>query len=516
MPVWRGILNLCVAALRALPMPGLWAAAVVLWFGMRAVVGYSADLVPLTVAIDGVSQRVHTRCATVGEVLADAGVQVSAWDAVFPELETPVETGMTISVRHPRQVTILADGQTLSVHTFGLTAAEVLDQIGLDLDAADGVWVDGRPWTEQANVEPLVVSAAGSGVGGQVVRSSFGLSSRGRQSEGTPAISTIEIKRARRIRIHDHGLEQTVATLSSTVGEALAEAGTVLYLGDVVHPDPQTPVSPGLQVRIDRGVMVYVEVDGASLRARTRAGRVQDVLAEMGVVLSGKDYCEPDPRSPVVEGMRIRVVRVKERWSVQEAQIPFETQWIGDSALELDHRRVDQVGANGILRWRYRETYQNGLQVSRVLEDEWVAQEPSPRQIAYGTKIVVRTQDTPEGPIEYWRHVRVFLTSYTEATCGKTPDHPLYGITRLGWQMRHGIIAVDPRVIRMRSELYVPGYGRGIAGDTGGLIKGKHIDLGHEVDDFTMYYWWGEVYVLTPVPPSSQINYILPDYPRER
>jgi hypothetical protein len=64
--------------------------------------------------------------------------------------------------------------------------------------------------------------------------------------------------------------------------------------------------------------------------------------------------------------------------------------------------------------------------------------------------------------------------------------------------------------------MYVPNYGPGIAADTGGMIKGMHIDLGHEVDDFTMYYWWGYAYLLTPIPPANQIRWILPDFPRER
>jgi 3D (Asp-Asp-Asp) domain-containing protein len=112
--------------------------------------------------------------------------------------------------------------------------------------------------------------------------------------------------------------------------------------------------------------------------------------------------------------------------------------------------------------------------------------------------------------------MNVFLSSSTEATCGKTSDHPWYGKTRLGWQMRRGIVAVDPAVINLLSEVYVPGYGLGIAADTGGLIIGRHIDLGYDVDDFEMWFWWGTAYVLTPPPPPDEIRWILPDFPRGR
>jgi 3D (Asp-Asp-Asp) domain-containing protein len=80
--------------------------------------------------------------------------------------------------------------------------------------------------------------------------------------------------------------------------------------------------------------------------------------------------------------------------------------------------------------------------------------------------------------------------------------------------MRHGIVATDPRVILLRTPLYVPGYGRGIAGDTGSLIAGRHIDLGYEVGRMVGHFEWGYVYLLTPVPAAGEIPYILPDYPR--
>ncbi len=43
--------------------------------------------------------------------------------------------------------------------------------------------------------------------------------------------------------------------------------------------------------------------------------------------------------------------------------------------------------------------------------------------------------------------------------------------------VHHGVVAVDPRVIPLGSHLYIPGYGRAVAGDTGGAIIGHRIDL---------------------------------------
>jgi 3D (Asp-Asp-Asp) domain-containing protein len=70
---------------------------------------------------------------------------------------------------------------------------------------------------------------------------------------------------------------------------------------------------------------------------------------------------------------------------------------------------------------------------------------------------------------------RVLATAYDPGPEDNGWDNA--GSTRLGWRTRHGIVAVDPRVIPLRSLLYVEGYGLAWAGDTGGAIKGKRLDL---------------------------------------
>ena len=181
----------------------------------------------------------------------------------------------------------------------------------------------------------------------------------------------------------------------------------------------------------------------------------------------------------------------------------------------MDHQRLDQEGGDGVTKRRIRTVYEDGREVERVLEAEWVDREPTKKIIAYGTKIVLRELETPDGDLKYWRKIRALATSYSAATSGKSPDHPLYGITRLGWQMRSGIVAVDPQVIKLETEMYVPGYGVGVAADTGGKIRGRHIDLGYEEDELQLWYKWVDVYLLAPAPPAGQIRWVLPSWPRE-
>jgi len=505
---WKGLRNLFTALFRGLPVPGMWIGMALIALMVYWGIGYIGQLLPVTLVVDGVPTQMRTHCATVGELLDDVGITLSETDRVLPAPDTAIQANMVINVEHARAVTITVRQVTASssrqwtLYTHAQTLDDLLQEADLTLGPHDRLEVNGQAVWHAGN-EPSMPGRA--------------LSSRGQRAPDAAPITQIEIERALRIQVHDGPLTQTLYTTADTVGAALQEAGLLVYLGDRIYPPLDAPLTPGQHVYIQRGKWLFVDVDGCTLRTRTHADTVQAALAEAGVALVGADFTLPAPETPIQDGLHVRVVRVTEATIIEQTEIPFLTEWIPDPTLELDRRRVDNPGANGITRRRYKAIYHDGHEVERYLEDEWTALEPQTRRIAYGTKIVVRTLETEDGQtIEYWRRLRVFLTSYTEATCGKAPGDPWYGITRIGWKMRHGIIAVDPQVIPMLTEIYVPGYGRGIAADTGGMIKGMHIDLGHEVDNFKMYYWWGYAYLLTPVPPANKIRWILPDFPRER
>jgi 3D (Asp-Asp-Asp) domain-containing protein len=55
--------------------------------------------------------------------------------------------------------------------------------------------------------------------------------------------------------------------------------------------------------------------------------------------------------------------------------------------------------------------------------------------------------------------------------------YSLPGRTASGIPVGPGIVAVDPSVIPLGSTMTIPGYGQGVAADTGGAIQGARIDL---------------------------------------
>ncbi|MCR6107822.1 3D domain-containing protein [Salipaludibacillus agaradhaerens] len=90
----------------------------------------------------------------------------------------------------------------------------------------------------------------------------------------------------------------------------------------------------------------------------------------------------------------------------------------------------------------------------------------------------------------------VIATGYTAGieSTGKTEDHPQYGITYSGVEVKRDLystIAADPQVFPLGTILFIPGYGFGVVADTGSAIKGDKIDLYYEtVED--VYNLWGK------------------------
>jgi len=501
----QGVRNLVRSIWRWRPtgrLPGLLLAWLVGWALFQGFLSTRAELI----LYDG-SQRIvwHTHQTTVSAVLQEAGITLGDRDLVSPDLAEAVRSGDVIRLIRAQQATVLVDGRVMFLGTHAASVGELLRELDVQLAPQDWLTLNGvaastESLLSHAELTPRSVSSRGQG--------------RPASAAALNAAVELVIHRAVTFQVDDGGALQRIRTVQPTIGEALLAEGIVLYLGDEIRPPLDSPVQAGMEVAIRRSRPVEIAVDGERIRSRTQAATVAEALSQAGVTLAGLDYSLPSEETPLPAGQPIRIVRVQRTFEVEQAPIPFETVWVADAALDLDHQIVQQQGQEGIHRWRYQVTYENGQLLARNLEEEWVAREPTAKAIAYGTKITIRDLETPQGAFQYWRRIPMLATSYSAATCGKSPDDPLYGITRLGWQMRHGIVAVDPSVVRLGSQVYVPGYGLGDVGDTGGAIRGRHIDLGYDEDNLVFWYKWTDVYLLTPVPAPDQIHYVLPNWPQ--
>ncbi len=477
-----------------------WLAIVGTVAGLAALVSiYEASQRTVNLQLNGHTYAWRTHKSAPDEVLAELPVILGPLDHVDLPSDDEMLRGRPLTFDLARRVRIVHDG-TLSVfETQATTVGEALDEAGIILLPQDCVAAVGR-------CVPLLQRLTTDTPG----------------DDFAEAVATwrrpidLEVLRARQITVVDDALPVEVYTTADTVGAALAELGLTVYEGDVVYPDLDAVVLPSMRISISRSLPVAVEADGVVRAVRTRATTVGELLADEGLRLEGDDYVAPSAETPLTRNLRVSVMRVHDEYYVEEVPIAYETRWEPNSELEIDSQQVVQWGNEGARRRQVRVHFVNGQETHRVEEAEWVAREPIDRIIEYGTKIVLRELQTPTGTVTYWRKLRMLATSYNAPTAGVSRDASYYGHTRLGWRARYGIVAVDPSVIRLESKVYVPGYGEAVAADTGGAIDGRRVDLCYDDDNLVNWYKWVDVYVLTPVPSPSQINWIIPNTPKER
>lgn len=433
-----------------------------------------APRTPITVIVAGTAYQLETSAPTVGALLDELTLKLNTSDAVSPSLDTPISKNMLVNIERARTVTLTIDGITETRETLFSNPLDILKDAGIEPGEKDRITVDG---TETDPAELLVWPV--------------------------PATS-ITIQHAITVNIEDEGQITTIQTTRSTVGDALFEAGITLYLADTVTPDLSEIITPDMSVAIHRSQPVTVIADGVSLETRTQGNTVAQALISAGIPLMGQDYAIPDETSPLQPGMTVRVIRVTEKVDLQQDTLPFETVYQGDANLELDQRVTLQEGRNGIQQTTIRIRYENGIEVSREAENTSVASEPANRIIAYGTNIVSHTLDTPDGPVTYWRKLRMYATSYHPAALGGD------NITATGRVLTKGVVGIDPKIIPYGTQLFVPGYGVGVAGDTGGPRRFKlWIDLGYDDENWVSWSKYTDVYLLFPVP--ADIVYMLPE-----
>ncbi|MCA9972432.1 MAG: DUF348 domain-containing protein [Anaerolineales bacterium] len=417
---------------------------------------------------------------TVQDVLAAAGVTLRPEDTVYPPLTAAASPDVAIQIQRAVPVILRTESAgTQTLWTQQTTLGAFLSEAGISVQRTAQVFADGQP------------VAFGS-------------------LPAAPLPREVEIGRFLTVTIHEGDRQQVLRTASQTVGAALSEAGIVLYAADGVEPPLGSWLQPNAAIRVTRSMPLSIAVDGRFIQTRSYHTNALDVLAEVGVGLVGEDFTRPGPDVPLKPNDTIQVIRVTEDFRVADAPIPFQTVWQGTDELDLDQKAVISYGQPGIMRQRLRIRYENGIQVGETVDGEWVAREPINEVIGYGTRITIGVVDTPEGPREYWRVVRMRATSYTPASSGKSPGDPGYGVTASGVPAGFGVVAIDRSVVPFRSHVFVPGYGVAFAGDTGGGVRGRWIDLGYGDDNYVSWSGYVDVYYLTPVPAPEDINYLLP------
>jgi uncharacterized protein YabE (DUF348 family) len=440
--------------------------------GLAAI--YQASGRELLVLLDGRPLRLHTHARSSAAALRELGITPTLGDVLSPLPSSELE-GL-VEFRRGRPVLLQNAGQATWLRSAEHLAENILDEAGVSLYPGDGLLVDGLP---------------------------------PRFLDGQPA-RLIELRPAHRVDVVLDGVPRTIYSAGPTLGEALWENGIRLFEGDILRPGPQTRLAGRLQAQLDRSRPLFVTLAEGSLRSRSAAPTVEMALAEAGIALLGLDYSLPAADQPLPSDGQVRVVRVQEVIELEQQPLPFETTYQPVDTLEIDQRSVVQAGAYGVAARRIRVRLEDGKEVARTAESEWIAQQPRQQILGYGTQIQVRSVGTDDGTIEYWRAVQMYATSYSPSRAGVSPSSPWFGITASGKPLTKGLVAIDRSLIPFGTLMYVPGYGYAEAADTGSGVRGRWIDLGYDDDNYVPWSRYVTVYFLTPIPPPESIVWIFP------
>lgn len=154
---------------------------------------------------------------------------------------------------------------------------------------------------------------------------------------------------------------------------------------------------------------------------------------------------------------RTKFLRLSRTLAAREAEARRAEDAAAATAAALAAARADRAAMLAQLRVQQRRTLAKASALDTQARSLAANQSAAPAASA---------QPMPSAPVAGGRVLTVLATGY--ALPGKTAT----GVS-VGW----GVVAVDPSVIPLGTRMTIPGYGAGVAADTGGAVRGAHIDL---------------------------------------
>jgi 3D (Asp-Asp-Asp) domain-containing protein len=181
----------------------------------------------------------------------------------------------------------------------------------------------------------------------------------------------------------------------------------------------------------------------------------------------------------VTSAAQVRLVRVRSTLAARRAQLADALTAARRTADDLSAARSSRLAFIAQLRSQQQLKAQQiaSLQLaaqrvevkSAALQAaaDTAAATPTPVALTDPGSTTSTSAPTPApAPSSGGRTMTVSSTGYS------LPGHTATGIP-VGW----GVVAVDPSVIRLGTRMTIPGYGEGVAADTGSAVRGATIDL---------------------------------------
>lgn len=307
------------------------------------------------------------------------------------------------------------------------------------------------------------------------------------------AITVTVASMRKTITINIDGEKEVFVTYKGTVKDVLQAKGVELASKDKVQPDLSEEVSDKSTINIKTAVDVNLVVMDKEVTIKTAEDTIRDMLVAEKADLSaqgiefkeGVDEVTPSLETEITKDLKVQLVKVEESNEVATEAIDFDVITEEDNSLDINVEQVKQDGAVGQKEITYKVVKKDGKEISRDIVSSKVIKEPVNKIVAQGTR---RTFASRSGEVlDYKSLIYCESTAYYGGGLTATGTVPVYNPDGIS------TIAVDPRVIPLGSLVYVEGYGKAIAADTGGAIQGNIVDV--YVNSYEdAYNGWGRKY----------------------
>ena len=258
------------------------------------------------------------------------------------------------------------------------------------------------------------------------------------------------------------------------LAEALERAGlNVAELKQKYSPSIQwnQPLKGHDKIHLTCKCQVSLQVGGKDMGTfQTLKTTVGDVLEEKDIQISEWDEINLPLDQKIKDGTKIVVDRYEQRIQKKIELVPYKTREVEDKEMAKGEKEVEQEGKKGKKIYEVAMMYKNGKPMEengkQVVNQRLVdTVQPVEEIVKIGTNEKLAEKEDTQ--LASAGTLTVQATGYTH-TGNKTAT---------GTYPSRGTIAVDPSVIPLGTKLYIPGYGYGVAEDTGGAVQGHIIDL---------------------------------------
>lgn len=205
------------------------------------------------------------------------------------------------------------------------------------------------------------------------------------------------------ITLKEDGLIYILNTQAKTVAKFLEENRIILGEFDQIIPEKDTPLFTGSQIEIRRALKVNFAVDGKNIPGYALARNIRDVISENHIALGRLDQIVPDLNSLPTNDLEIIITRVNVEEKIIPEEINFKTIEKIDTKLSWREKKVEKKGEKGIREVKYKITYKNGKEFSRVILEKNIVKEPTSEIVIQGAYMKLGKAAKGQGTWYAWK-----------------------------------------------------------------------------------------------------------------